>query len=117
MKKNTSVFVCSECGYESAKWNGICPSCGQGNTMEEEFRETTLKMREKYFDPHAHLNLRKTFNSNSKNENLEIEKKLNKQTDTFFNKMLPLIQTRKWLQQKYSKPIPTQFYLGNTVKR
>ena len=85
--------------------------------MEEEFRETTLKMREKYFDPHAHLNLRKTFNSNSKNENLEIEKKLNKQTDTFFNKMLPLIQTRKWLQQKYSKPIPTQFYLGNTVKR
>ena len=85
--------------------------------MEEEFREATLKMREKYFDPHAHLNLGNSINSNNKNENKEIEKKLNNQTDNFFNKMLPLIQTRKWLQQKYSKPIPTQFYIGNRVKR
>lgn len=35
-KKIKSIFVCSECGFESAKWNGICPSCGQGNTMNEE---------------------------------------------------------------------------------
>ena len=47
MKKNTSVFVCTECGYESAKWNGICPSCGQGNTMEEEFREPAAKNNKK----------------------------------------------------------------------
>ena len=85
--------------------------------MEEDFRETTLKMREQYFDPHAHLNLRKTFDFNFINENKETEIKLNKQTENFFNKMLPLIQTRKWLQQKYSKPIPTQFYLGNKVKK
>lgn len=38
-----NVFVCSECGYESAKWNGICPSCGQGNTMVEEVRDRTIK--------------------------------------------------------------------------
>lgn len=35
-KKEKCFFVCRECGYESAKWNGICPSCGQGNTMEEQ---------------------------------------------------------------------------------
>ena len=40
-KKDKSVFVCSECGYESAKWNGICPSCGQGNTMNEEIRPSS----------------------------------------------------------------------------
>ena len=39
MKKLKTVFICSECGYESAKWNGICPSCGQGNTMLEEVKE------------------------------------------------------------------------------
>ena len=39
MKKLKTVFICSECGYESAKWNGICPSCGQGNTMIEEVKE------------------------------------------------------------------------------
>ena len=43
MKKVKNVFVCSECGYESAKWNGICPSCGSGNTMVEEIREVSSK--------------------------------------------------------------------------
>ena len=42
-KKIKTVFVCSECGFESAKWNGICPSCGQGNTMLEEIRESSAK--------------------------------------------------------------------------
>lgn len=42
-KKLKSVFVCSECGFESAKWNGVCPSCGQWNTMLEEVKESTGK--------------------------------------------------------------------------
>ena len=42
-KREKTVFVCCECGYESAKWNGICPSCGQGNTMNEEVRTKTAK--------------------------------------------------------------------------
>ena len=33
--KKTTQFICSECGYTSAKWLGKCPSCGQWNTMEE----------------------------------------------------------------------------------
>ncbi len=34
--KAKSVFICSECGYHSAKWLGRCPSCSSWNTMEEE---------------------------------------------------------------------------------
>ena len=33
--KNKTEFVCSECGYRSAKWYGKCPSCDSWNTMEE----------------------------------------------------------------------------------
>lgn len=33
--KNKIVYVCSNCGYESAKWAGKCPDCGEWNTMEE----------------------------------------------------------------------------------
>ena len=34
--KEKSVFFCQECGYESAKWLGKCPGCGQWNTFGEE---------------------------------------------------------------------------------
>ncbi len=36
MAKNTTLFVCSECGATSPRWLGRCPSCGQFNTMAEE---------------------------------------------------------------------------------
>ena len=36
MPKNTTQFVCSECGYTSAKWLGRCPDCGKFNTLVEE---------------------------------------------------------------------------------
>lgn len=38
-QKVKSVYICSECGHESAKWCGKCPGCGQWNTMNEEFKE------------------------------------------------------------------------------
>lgn len=34
--KNKTVYVCQNCGYESAKWIGHCPSCGEWNTFREE---------------------------------------------------------------------------------
>ena len=40
MAKIKSVYVCSDCGYESPKWYGKCPGCGQWNTMNEEIKET-----------------------------------------------------------------------------
>ena len=39
MAKVKSVYICSECGYESPKWYGKCPSCGEWNTMNEEIKE------------------------------------------------------------------------------
>lgn len=50
-QKVKTVFVCKECGYESPKWNGKCPSCGEWATMEEEVKinnknnKTTLSSR------------------------------------------------------------------------
>ena len=37
--KARSVYICSQCGFESPKWFGKCPGCGQWNTMQEEIRE------------------------------------------------------------------------------
>lgn len=34
-KTTKSVFVCGECGYESGKWLGQCPSCRSWNTFVE----------------------------------------------------------------------------------
>ncbi len=35
-KTNKTVFVCNECGYESPKWMGKCPSCGSWNSFFEQ---------------------------------------------------------------------------------
>ncbi|MDD7267506.1 MAG: DNA repair protein RadA [Lachnospiraceae bacterium] len=34
--KKATAFFCSDCGFESAKWMGRCPSCGAWSTMVEE---------------------------------------------------------------------------------
>src|SRR5215467_13825591 len=36
MSKVKKAFFCQNCGYESVKWLGQCPSCGQWNTFVEE---------------------------------------------------------------------------------
>lgn len=36
MAKSRSTFFCQNCGYESAKWIGKCPSCNQWNSFVEE---------------------------------------------------------------------------------
>jgi len=36
MSKIKTAFFCSNCGYESTKWIGKCPSCNQWNTFSEE---------------------------------------------------------------------------------
>ncbi len=37
--KSKSVYICSECGYQSARWLGKCPGCGSWNTLEEYIEE------------------------------------------------------------------------------
>ena len=36
MAKAKTVFVCGNCGYESAKWLGKCPACNEWNSFYEE---------------------------------------------------------------------------------
>lgn len=36
MAKEKIVYFCSNCGYESSKWIGKCPSCNNWNTFVEE---------------------------------------------------------------------------------
>jgi DNA repair protein RadA/Sms len=36
MGKVKKAFFCTECGYESAKWTGKCPSCHAWNSFSEE---------------------------------------------------------------------------------
>lgn len=38
--KTKSIYVCSECGYETPKWLGKCPGCGEWSTLEEQLVET-----------------------------------------------------------------------------
>ena len=41
--KTKSVFFCSNCGYESPKWLGKCPGCGEWNSFTEEKVSSTSK--------------------------------------------------------------------------
>ena len=34
-KKAKTAYVCDNCGYESVKWMGCCPACGEWNTLQE----------------------------------------------------------------------------------
>lgn len=36
MAKQSVRYVCQSCGYQSVKWKGRCPSCGEWNTIVEE---------------------------------------------------------------------------------
>ncbi len=42
-QKTKTVFFCNNCGYESAKWVGQCPSCREWNTMTEEILRPAAK--------------------------------------------------------------------------
>lgn len=43
MKAPKSIFVCTSCDYQSAKWLGKCPSCGAWNSFEEEIPMPEVK--------------------------------------------------------------------------
>lgn len=39
--KSKSIYICNECGYQSPKWLGKCPGCGQWNTLFETLLQET----------------------------------------------------------------------------
>ena len=46
--KTKIAFVCQNCGSQSPKWQGRCPSCGSWNSfVEENFLSTSVSPREK----------------------------------------------------------------------
>lgn len=58
--KIKSVYACSQCGYESPKWYGKCPGCGEWNTMNEEIKEVTkqgvsIKQRSSSYSKPIHI--------------------------------------------------------------
>ena len=36
VSKAKTVYVCQECGHETSRWMGRCPSCDSWNTLEEQ---------------------------------------------------------------------------------
>ena len=47
MSKHKIKYICSNCGHESLKWLGKCPSCESWNTFTEEFAEEKKSNRKK----------------------------------------------------------------------
>jgi DNA repair protein RadA/Sms len=42
MPKTKIYYICTNCEYESLKWAGKCPACGQWNSFEEKLSETKI---------------------------------------------------------------------------
>jgi len=44
-KDEKTVFCCQSCGYQTPKWMGKCPDCGQWHTLVEERISTTMSKK------------------------------------------------------------------------
>src|SRR3989337_4189510 len=65
MSKVKTAFFCQNCGYESVKWVGQCPSCGQWNTFVEELvQKETTKNNNDWKNYHEEKRTNKTISLN-----------------------------------------------------
>ena len=53
MAKTKTVYFCTECGNETPKWQGKCPSCGAWNTLQEHIEKPSVPGRMKSAGPMA----------------------------------------------------------------
>ncbi len=74
--KNKTEFVCTECGYRSAKWYGKCPGCDSWNTMEETEPQAAATEKTKKVVSHV----QKSTSEAVKIQNIEIPKQIRIQT-------------------------------------
>lgn len=51
-----ALYVCNQCGYETAKWMGKCPSCNAWNTFEEQEAVSQSKALKAKIDPGKPIN-------------------------------------------------------------
>lgn len=47
MAKVKSIYTCQQCGYESPRWLGKCPSCGEWNSFVEEIKDNSANAKAK----------------------------------------------------------------------
>jgi DNA repair protein RadA/Sms len=80
MAKSKSVFVCQNCGAESAKWIGRCPSCREWNTYHEEIitpastREVSFKVDQERKKPELLDNIKSDEQSRQKTGLAELDR-------------------------------------------
>ena len=61
MAKAKTVFYCTECGNETAKWAGKCPACGAWNTIEEHIAaEEPIGKKNKHSDANKYASISET---------------------------------------------------------
>lgn len=41
LAKSRTIFICQACGFQTPRWAGRCPDCGQWNALKEEVRHGT----------------------------------------------------------------------------
>ena len=65
MSKTKTAFFCQNCGYETVKWLGQCPSCEQWNTFVEELiQKEPEKNINSWKDYHQEKRINKTISLN-----------------------------------------------------
>jgi DNA repair protein RadA/Sms len=86
MSKVKTSFFCQNCGYESVKWVGQCPSCSQWNTfIEELIQKDNSKNNNGWKDYHEEKRISKTI---SLNEIKSSEEKRLPTSDAELNRVL-----------------------------
>ncbi len=86
MSKTKTAFFCQNCGHESVKWVGQCPSCGQWNTLVEELvQKESPKNINGWKDFHEEKRVNKTIRLN---EIKSSEEKRLVTSDTELNRVL-----------------------------
>ena len=70
MAKNRIVYVCNECGYESAKWLGKCPACNSWNSF---FEQKIVEKKSGGKERNTSDNIPKSLNSYKGQECIRIE--------------------------------------------
>ena len=73
MAKSKYIYTCNQCGFESSKWNGKCPSCGAWNSFEEELAES-LPLQYKVQAPRTKVALRAAAERSIRNKTAEKKK-------------------------------------------
>ncbi len=85
MSKIKKAFFCGNCGYESAKWIGKCPSCSEWNTYVEEIIDRGVEKEENWNGYHSEKRISKTI---ALNEVLTKEEKRINSNDSELNRVL-----------------------------